>query len=664
MSVLTALYKTYNSAFDQNMVDQVEQLNSNTVLLPVYHSSKKSTGTNDMIEVTLSENSEFIKAEWVPKDQIAIYPVTENSIIRAGKVIAPHALCDEFSYLSRELDTEKNKVYESVLSDWVSFMEEGRENHLLKILANYLLSGTILKDCINSLFQGMDFEISSDYSVSVGSDDKTPKLYRFDKVFVTFQVETIASLTSNLSVSTSRELHLNYIEYIRDKNKAQAQEQCDISGETTYCVSRHRGLMGNAKLVSISNHDETYYGRFDNGEEVVHIGYEVSQKIHLMLKYLLENSQNRKTIGSSCVLVNWFSDDIDNEEAMNLTQAITPSEEEEIEDEEEDEEYDEEYDQSTGTLGGKMSSDLNDHLTGTKRDIDPDSKFYIMILDKISNGRIAVKYFRELSKSDLYERVQDWYKTTSWLYYNSARGRVEYQTPSLYQFADTVFGMENSKGFMECRNSKLKTKTIERLLPCILDHRKLPLDMKNRMLENLCHRNSYDKTWNYVLLLGCTIFKKYQIDYQNRSEVNPMLDHDKQTRSYLYGRLLAVYEKLEEDAMKNSANGGDEKRSTNAERLWTAYTKMPERTVKVLEEKIRPYKERLKKSNFGLLKKYDIVTTELMNQLSELKDSEKEKNRALNEDFVFGYYAQKQNFYTKKDTNEPKNNEEQIEGGN
>ena len=598
MSVLTALYKTYNSAFDQNMVDQVEQLNTNTVLLPVYHSSKKSAGTNDIIEVTLSENSEFIKAEWVPKDQIVVYPVTENSIIRAGKVIAPHALCDEFSYLSRELDTEKNKAYESVLKDWASFISEGQENHFLKILVNYLLNGTILIDCINSLFQGMDFEINSDYSVSVSTGEKTPKSFLFDKVFVTFQVETITSLKSNLSVSTSRELHQNYIEYIRDKNRAQAQEQCDISGDTTYCVSRHRGLMGNAKLVSISNHDETYYGRFDCGEEVVHIGYEVSQKIHLMLKYLLENNQNRRSIGSSCILVNWFSDDIGNEEEMNLTQAIFPSEKEEIEDEEE---Y-EEYDQSIGTMGGKMSATLNDHLTGTKREIDSESTFYIMILDKISNGRIAVKYFKGLSKSDLYERVQDWYKTTSWLYYNSARGRVEYQTPSLYQFADTVYGMENSKGFMECRNSKLKSKTIERLLPCILDHRKLPLDIKSRMIENLCHRNSYEKTWNYVLLLGCTIFKKYQIDYQNRSEVNPMLDHDKQTRSYLYGRLLAVYEKLEEDAMKNAGNGGDEKRSTNAERLWTAYTKMPERTVKILEDKIKPYKDRLKKSSYGLLK--------------------------------------------------------------
>lgn len=656
MSVLDALYRTYNNAFDNNMVDQTDKLNQQTILLPVYHSSKKSTGTNDMIEVILSEKGEFIKAEWVPKDQITIFPVTENSIIRAGKVIAPHPLSDELSYLSRELDSNKNTEYERVLDEWVSYMEEGHFNQFLKTLSDYIQRGTILGDCVSSLFNGNNYQLSDDYSIVINPGEKAEKIVRLEKTFVTFQIEMEESTKANLLVSTDREIHQNYINYVRDKNAKQPQEKCDVSDEETYCVSRHRGLMGNAKLISISNHNETYYGRFDEGEEVIHIGYEASQKIHLMLKYLLENNQNRKQIGDSCVLINWFSDDICNLECVNLTSTISPNDDLE--------EEDMENEAAPKTLGGSISSAINDYITGKERDVNPDGKFYIMILDKISNGRISVKYFRELPKADLFERVEDWYHSTSWTGYNGVTKHICVQTPSLFRFADTIFGVENEKGFMECKISKLRTKTVERLLSCILEHKRLPLDLKNRMLENLCNRSSYDKAWNSVLTVGCSIFKKFQMDYQNKKEVSEMLDTNQQNRSYLYGSLLAVYEKLEQDALRSNSSASEDKRATNAERLWTAYTKMPARTLLIFEEKIRPYKERLKKNNYGAAKYYDKITTTIMNRLSETENFEQEKNRALNEDFVFGYYAQKQDFYKKQESKQNNENENQKEGGN
>ncbi len=652
MSVLTALYRTYCSALDNNMADRTDLLQQQTVLLPVYHSSKKSTGTNDMIVMTLTEKGRFIKAEWVPKDQIAIFPVTENSIIRAGKVIAPHPLCDELSYLSKELDQEKNKEYERVREDWVSYMEEGNANHLLKILHEYLCQGTIFRDCVASLFSDMKYEIVKDYAVVVNIGEKTEKTIHLEKTFVTFRVETDRSTEQDLSVSIDREIHQNYIGYVRKKNVERPQEKCDISGEMTYCVSRHRGLLGNAKLVSISNHNETYYGRFDAGEEIIHIGYEVSQKIHLMLKYLLENSQNKRQIGESCVLVNWFSDDIGNEERVNLMNPISPYEETEEEEQE---------DESPKTLGGSFSSAINDYITGKNRVINPEGKFYLMILDKISNGRISVKYFRELPKSELFERVEHWYQSTSWSFFNGKTTIKE--TPSLFRYADTIFGLESGKGYVECRNTKLKTKTVERLLPCILEHRKLPMDLKNRMLENLCNRSSYEKTWNYVLALGCSIFKKYQIDYQKKEEVSEMLDVNEQSRSYLYGRLLAVYEKLELDVLNSRVTDNKDRRATNAERLWSSYTKMPGRTLKILEDKVRPYRVNLIKLNYSWVKYYDSIITDVVSRLREARNYEKEKNRALNEDFVFGYYAQKQNFYIKKVNKQENTDTNQEEGG-
>lgn len=654
MSVLDALYKTYNNALENGMVDLTNLLNQQTVLLPVYHSSKKSNGTNDMIEAIISEKGEFIKAEWMPKDKIAIFPITENSIIRAGKVIAPHPLCDELSYLSKELDVDKHLEYINVLNDWVSYMEDKNYNRLLKILSEYLRLGNILEDCITSLFSGFNYIIKDDYSIIINAGEKSEKIVRLDKTFVTFQIETILSNEVNLSVSKDKDIHQNYIDYIRDKNSRQTKEKCDISGEETYCVSRHRGLMGNAKLISISNNNETYYGRFDDGEEVVHIGYEVSQKIHLMVKYLLENNQNIKQLGKDCYLINWFSDDINNDELVSITCAISPY----------DDMDDEDIDNTPKTFGGSISTTINNYITGKKSDEKLDGKFYVMILEKIFNGRISVKYFRELTRSDLFERVEDWYRSTSWPGYSGITKQVSMQTPSLFRIADTIFGIENKKGFIECKISKLRTKTVERLLPCILDHKKIPVDLKNRMFENLCKRRSYDKSWNSVISVGCSIFKKFQMDYQSKREVSVMLDFKEQNRSYLYGRLLAVYEKLEQDVLKGNSSETEVKRSTNAERLWTAYTKMPARTLKILEEKIRPYKERLKKNNYDAAKFYDILISNIINKLRETENFEQEKNRVLNEDFVFGYYAQKQNFYEKQKNNKNTDGDNQKEGGN
>lgn len=638
------------------MVDRTEWISQQTVLLPVYHSSKKSTGSNDMIEVTLSEQGKFIKAEWIPEGQIAIFPITENSIIRSGSVIAPHPLCDELSYLSSEMDPAKHKEYENVLNDWVSYTDQGHENQFLKLIYNYLRQGTILEDCISSLFSGSNYRIGEDYSVIIEQKDGSEKIIRLDKTFVTFLVETKDSTKENISVSIDRKIHQNYIDYVRKKNAKKPKTKCDISGEETYCVSKHRGLMGNAKLISVSNHNETYYGRFDDGEEIIHIGYEVSQKIHLMIKYLLENDQNRKQIGKSCILINWFSDDIGNSELINLTSPISPYDDTDEEDEED------EY--RPKTLGGSVSSAINDYITGKERNVNSEGKFYIMILDKISNGRISVKYFRELPKSDLYERVEKWYNSTNWPIYNGMAKKFSKQTPSLFRYADTIFGVENDKGYMECRNSTLRTKTIERLLPCILEHKRIPKDLKNRMLENLCKRSSYDKAWNSVLAVGCSIFKKYKIDYENKREVNELLDTNKQTRSYLYGRLLAVYEKLEQDVLRINSTATEVKRTTNAERLWSAYTKTPARTLRILEDKIRPYKERLYKSNAGTAKYYDIITTDIMNCLNEIDNFEQEKNKALNEDFVFGYYAQKQDFYKKQEDKQNNGVVNKNEGGN
>ena len=64
VSVLQALYDSYNIAHEGNIVDKTEDIGQQTVLLPVYHSNKRSNG-NDIIQVTLTSDGDYIKAGWV-----------------------------------------------------------------------------------------------------------------------------------------------------------------------------------------------------------------------------------------------------------------------------------------------------------------------------------------------------------------------------------------------------------------------------------------------------------------------------------------------------------------------------------------------------------------------------------------------------------------------
>lgn len=639
MSVLHALFNSYNYALNNNMVDRTDLINQETIILPVYHNSKKANNY-DIVEITLSEKGQFIKAEWLPKDSIIIFPISEISNNRTSGH-APHPLCDELSYLSKEINAEKHEKYIKELNDWVNYMIEHNYNFLLDIVSKYINQGTILEDCVSSIFIS-NYSISKDYKSVIHYENNQSREMKLDKIFVTFKIELKSSVERDLSVTLNTDLHMNYINYVRYTNSFKDKKICDISGEEAYCVSKHQGLgslMGRAKIIS-SNRKEVFWGRFTDEDEIISISYEVSQKIHLMLKYLLENKHNRRSLGDGCYLLNWFSDDIKNENSIDIVSTLCLYEDD-------DEIFD---DKDSKSFGGGLSLFLNEYITGIHRDINKDSKFYIMILDKITDGRVSIKYFRELPKSDLIQRIGDWYTTTSWSYYDRKFKRWINKSPSIQHFVDALFGLEGDKGYLELRNTNLKTKTIERLIPCVLEKKRFPLDLKNKILENLRNRRSYDKTWDFVLSIGCSIFKKCKFDYLNRMVSDSMLDLNKQSRSYLFGRLLAVYEKLELDTYRNYMIDNANKRTTNAERLWTAYAKMPTRTLLILEEKIKPYKERLKKSNFSAVVYYDNLITEIVNTIETSDKFEQVKNRPLNEDFVLGYYAQKKEFYKKRES--------------
>ncbi len=51
-----------------------------------------------------------------------------------------------------------------------------------------------------------------------------------------------------------------------------------ISGRTEQITNKHRGLMGNAKIISVSNKGEAYKGRFKEREDVLVLAMKLRKK--------------------------------------------------------------------------------------------------------------------------------------------------------------------------------------------------------------------------------------------------------------------------------------------------------------------------------------------------------------------------------------------------
>ena len=123
------------------------------------------------------------------------------------------------------------------------------------------------------------------------------------------------------------------------------------------------------------------------------------------------------------------------------------------------------------------------------------------------------------------------------------------------------------------------------------------------------------------------------------------LEPEKKDRSYQYGRLLAVLEKVERDTYSEG-----ESREPNAIRLQTVYCERPFTTFDTIHRSLQPYFAGLKKGSRDYYKR---LIGEIVEVIQELPDGE--RNTPLKETYLFGYYLQRQALYAKRDKSKDTN---------
>ncbi|BBD22116.1 type I-C CRISPR-associated protein Cas8c/Csd1 [Streptococcus constellatus] len=619
MDFFTSLLKAYEKAEEIELVDQ--QNGDNPVLLPLYHTSLKSNGKN-IIAVKLDQDGSFYKAEVMDDNQMIIFPVTANSVARSGSNPDPHPLVDKFSYYIPEVSQSQYDDFHKQLASWIAYCEEGKVKDFLMKIQHFILQTDFLSSILRSLYG--DHYQREGLKITYSDSDGKNKTVDLSAYFLEFSIVQFHGFKDE-SVTSYKALHQSFISFMTANQDN--LRTCNISGRMEQITNKHRGLMGTAKIISVSNKGEAYKGRFKEREDVFSVGYETSEKIHLMIKYLLENKNSSTWLGSSQYLINWFSDDLVNESQLDI---VKPIFNDLFEDDEEE--------SLVPIKPNEESRQIESSFIKGQKLFGNDATYYIAILNKTSNGRIALKYFRQVQVSQLLKNLETWQEDYSWEA-KTKSGNYKLRTPTFNEIINAAYGVDRER-YLELDNDSFKSDQYQQLVTALIDGRSIPNSVVKKLEDNIKQRQKYSKHWYQVQQVSLAVLQK-----QYGREFTPMLDHQETDRSYLFGRLLAIYELFE--AQRYALDGSSQERITNAERYWNAYTGQPAKMMKHLENKIKPYEEVLKLNRPGIWHKLEKERKEIIQLLTPLY-ANKEFTQPLDYKFIFGYYAEKQFYYTKQ----------------
>ena len=112
------------------------------------------------------------------------------------------------------------------------------------------------------------------------------------------------------------------------------------------------------------------------------------------------------------------------------------------------------------------------------------------------------------------------------------------------------------------------------------------------------------------------------------------LEEDRNSRDYLFGRLLAIADHLEGRALYVAG----ENRDTNASKLMQRFADRPSSTWRTIELALTPYKSRLRAKRPSLLIRLDKLVDEIFGKFQTGKFTDDGK---LSGEFLLGYHCQR-----------------------
>lgn len=622
MSWIQKLYETYENCASEvgDNIDNPDKAH----LLPISHSTQ-----NAQIEVVIDGKGEFLRAKILEKNEAStLIPVTEDSATRSSG-IAPHPLCDKLQYvagdyaafISKKNIAEYYKQYIEQLNKWCN---SKYYNEKVKTIFTYLNKKTLMADLIKYKIIVLDKDNRVDENIKLGLSIQSD-------AFVRFRVE-IPKIRES-AVWLDKEVYQSYIDYYTSMQDT--FDLCYVRGERIACSDKHPAKVRNtgdkAKLISANdNSGFTYRGKFFDKKQVVSVGYEITQKAHNALRWLIQKQGYKN--GDQAIIV-WGTQ---NQELPGVFQD-TPSALFGV---------DENHVISTESEFAKR---LNTAIAGYSCNLDITTEIIIMALDAATTGRLSITYYREFDGILFLNRIKNWHSTCIWRHTYKKSKEVtndKYITfigaPAPEDIIVAAYGKNVS--------DNLKKAAMERLLPCILDGAKIPYDIVNSVVIRVSNPISMERwEWEKCLTISCALIKKYRYD-KFKEEWNMALDEKQNDRSYVWGRLLAIAQQIEEYAQYTSG----EKRETNAERFMHQFKLHPYKTWGIIIDKLKPYIAKLGSKGIGLV--------ELMTQVTSIIPYDEFTSiKKLDDSYILGYYCQRQIFVEQKSARIEENQKKKLE---
>lgn len=622
MNYLDALCTTYDRYSDRAGEEEIKAIKDREIsymLLPISHTTQTAH-----IEVLVTENGEFYDAEVIPKVN-TVLPFTESSGSRTA-ALSPHVLHDKLVYVAGDYvaytgETKKDKGFSMYIEQLGKWCDSEFSHPHVEAVYKYLKKAHLIEDLIKQdvLYADANQKLLKKWP----SKDGVPDIFKTvtggqEAAFVRFSVHVPGKVTT--PIWKDKEVFNAYQNYYATLLKENAL--CYVSGKELPLTSQHPNKIRNSgdKTKLISSNDNsgfTFRGRFTEANQVASISYEASQKAHNALKWLIER-QGRTIDGR--VFLTWGLDELEVDSPVETPIQTKPFEEpqEEV--------------QTMHSLAKAYGKLLAGYKASTE--VRNGKKIYIMTLDAATPGRLSVLYYRCFDVEEYFGKLQKWHEDAEWYqsYYNSKEKKWEsfIGAPSLERIAKFVYGSKASEALVKG--------TIERLLPSILDQRVVPADIVRSAVQQASNPVAFETfEWEQVLQVACSLVKKQNVEKGIYHTMT--LNRQNTNRHYLYGRLLAVADVFERNAI-NAVNE-KETRATNAIRYMNAFMNQPYRTWMTIHESLQPYLERAgSKANY---------TQRELAEIMGLFEEGEYNNQQLNGDYLLGYYNQRQALYTKKE---------------
>lgn len=655
MSWMAKLYETYEAGMQLDLSDQDQ-------LMPISH-----TLQNAHIKITIDGKGNFKRADVLEKTQIVL-PATEKSAGRSSGE-APHPLADKIQYVAKDYSFyggKKHAYFDGYLKQLTDWCNSAHAHFKAQAVKTYVEKGTVVNDLIENDILFVDGNNKLLLSWSNDKEIEVPLIFKVLPKEKGQLDQGNALVCWNVEIKNDplcetwkdNELQKSWVAY--DLMDSEKVGLCYVTGKQEPLAVNHpaklRHTGDKAKLISSNDiSGYTFRGRFtdskksidNNGAQSVGVAYEVTQKAHNALRWLISRQGFRN---GDQVVVTWAVSGEEVPQPMEGTWDFIGNDSLEIS--VPVQAVDNQIDH-TRDIGQSFSIALKKYMAGYQAKLETTDNIVIMGLDSATPGRMAVIYYQEFFPDEYIMRISQWHHDFAWY----QRHKVEKNVGKAKPILKTIWSIcaPPPRAIWEAiygthLNDSLKKNTIERILPCIVEARPFPHDLVFKAVQKASNRSAYksDEQWLWEKNLGiaCALYRGYcKRNPKQTKEFDMALEENNNSRDYLYGRLLAIAERLEDIAL----NVAGENRNTTAARLMQRFADHPATTWRNIELALQPYIQRLKNNRAGFLHNIQILWDEVM---GKFKEDDFINDKPLTGEFLLAYHSQRLIFRNKEQNTE------------